>query len=286
MRKLLLKYIFQIEKRMKIEMDRMGDSSDLKKACEYALNSGGKRIRPILVLSVAESIGKGLDVMHSALSVEFFHTASLIADDLPSMDDEMQRRGKPSLHKAFNESTALLASYTLIAAGYEQIYKNSEVLVQILGENVSHKLCAKALSLVSKCAGLNGATHGQFLDLFPPDLSVETLKTVIYQKTVTLFEISFYLGWLFGGGDLTLLDSVKLCAYHLGMAFQIADDLNDLDHSNDQSNFAKALGIDLAIKTFEKHISSYESSLKELNIFTDQMHLFARLLKKSISQAI
>src|SRR5690606_14577106 len=126
--------------------------------------------------------------------------------------------------------TALLSSYTLIAAGYEQIYKNSKQLIDVLGESTSYKLCAKALSLVSQCAGLKGATHGQFLDLFPPDLSIETLRTIIYQKTVTLFEISFYLGWLFGGGEISLLDFVKSCAYHLGMAFQKADDLNDLDH--------------------------------------------------------
>src|SRR5579864_1711145 len=118
------KYKTKIESALEKEMAQMGEPSRLLQACQYALFSGGKRLRPILVLMVARALGNGLDAMPVALSVEFFHTASLIADDLPCMDNDDERRGRPSLHRAFEESVALLASYTLIASGYEGIYKN------------------------------------------------------------------------------------------------------------------------------------------------------------------
>lgn len=118
----------------------------------------GKRLRPILVLMIADALGLGADVMPAALSVEFFHTASLIADDLPCMDNDDLRRERPSLHKVFGESVAILASYALIAEGYGAIARN--------GQNcpASAVICLEA---VRRAAGIRGATHGQFLDLSP-----------------------------------------------------------------------------------------------------------------------
>ena len=206
-------------------IEKMGEKTPLRDACGYSLLSGGKRFRPALVLMIAEAIGN-CDVMPAARSVEFFHTASLIADDLPCMDNDSMRRGIPSLHKAFGESTAILASYTLIAAGYGGIYENAEKmrLCPQFAQSADQR-AVECLKSVTFCAGIQGATQGQFLDLFPPDSKVETLREIIYKKTVTLFEISFFLGWLFGGGDFSALPLLKKCAYHLGMAFQIADDL-------------------------------------------------------------
>ncbi|MGD2169388.1 MAG: polyprenyl synthetase family protein [Chlamydiota bacterium] len=270
----------KIDSAVNTAISNMGSDSKLRQACEYALNSGGKRFRPLLVLSVADALGNGYNVLDSALCIEFFHTASLIADDLPCMDDETKRRSKPTVHLVYGESVALLASYTLIAAAYEKIHTNAEQLKEVIGEDKAYKISAKALQLVSNLAGLNGATHGQFIDLFPPDNSLETLRKVIYQKTVTLFEISFYLGWLFGGGDTEKLPLVKTCAYHLGMAFQIADDLNDLDHPTDKSNFAKLLGIDLSVQELNEHLFQYEAHLKELGLNSPEMLFFAKALQK------
>src|SRR5690606_39252223 len=98
----------------------MGEKNKLRDACEYALMSGGKRFRPIITLLIAESLGSRSDVMQAALSIEYMHTASLIIDDLPCMDDDEFRRGKPCLHKVFGETTALLASYTLVNLAYEK----------------------------------------------------------------------------------------------------------------------------------------------------------------------
>jgi geranylgeranyl diphosphate synthase type II len=118
-------YRTQFDRELQLAVERMGDPSRLRDACAYALLNGGKRLRPALVCLVAESLGLGRDVLHAGLSVEYFHTASLIADDLPCMDNDDTRRNRPALHKAFEESTALLASYTLVAAGYGAIYDAS-----------------------------------------------------------------------------------------------------------------------------------------------------------------
>ena len=105
-----------------------GEKTKLRDACEYALTNGGKRFRPLIVILIAEALGNGLNVFEAALSVEFFHTASLVADDLPCMDNDDERRDKPSLHKVYGEAIALLASYALITAAFEKIYSNVSVM--------------------------------------------------------------------------------------------------------------------------------------------------------------
>lgn len=251
-----------VETELRGFIGRMGEKNRLRDACEYALMNGGKRLRPILVLMIAEALGFGRDVMPVALSVEFFHTASLIADDLPCMDNDDLRRNRPSLHKAFGESVAILASYALIAEGYGGICRNG-------GGDAKNttRLCLEA---ATRCAGIRGATNGQFLDLYPPDTSLQTIKKIIYQKTVTLFEISFVFGWLFGGGDHGCLERVQKCAYHLGMAFQMADDLlDDLQDAAQESpiNIAAACGQKKAAVLFEEEMRAFTASLKELGLW-------------------
>jgi geranylgeranyl diphosphate synthase, type II len=251
-------YEQRIEKGMKEAIEKMGEKSRLRDACEYALTSGGKRLRPILVLMIAEALGHGLDVLPVALGVEFFHTASLIADDLPCMDNDNFRRGIPSLHKQFGESVALLASYTLIAAGYGTIHENREILQKnhSFGSraNEAAVLCLEA---ATRCAGLQGATNGQFLDLYPPDQSLATLRKTMTQKTGTLFEIAFVFGWLFGGGDVKQLYTVRKAAHHLGLAFQMQDDLQD---------DAKTI---LSKMSFEEEMALLEVELRALNLYTE-----------------
>ena len=253
-------YRTRVEKALQLSVAQMGHKTVLRDAIEYSLLNGGKRLRPIIVLMIADALGLGLDVMPAALSVEFFHTASLIADDLPCMDNDDVRRSRPSLHKAFGENVAILASYALIAEGYGGIYRNSS-----LNPNADIAICLESATM---CAGINGATGGQFLDLHPPDFSLETIKKVIYQKTVTLFEISFVFGWIFGGGTKDALIQVKNCAYHLGMAFQIADDLLDDKEGCSAINIASSCGKQEAIRLFEEEMSSFIICLKQLGLWT------------------
>lgn len=270
-------YLVQIESALRQFIEEMGEKNELRDACEYALLNGGKRLRPLLVLLIAEALGGKEDVMAAALSVEFFHTASLIADDLPCMDNDDVRRSRPSLHKAFGEGVAILASYALIAEGYGGIYRNSAKRPEIA------TICLEA---ATRCAGINGATNGQFLDLYPPDSSLDTIKKIIYQKTVTLFEIAFVFGWLFGGGEVAKLSRVRKCAYHLGMAFQIADDLLDEDSKAESPlNIAKACGKERAFLLFEKEIESLASLLKELGLWNASFQKVVAWLKEYASPA-
>src|SRR5688572_22103732 len=107
-----------IEQKLRESIDQLGPKTTLRDACEYALFSGGKRFRPALVLMIANALGYEVDVLPAAMGIEFFHTASLIADDLPCMDNDDERRNKPTTHRLYGESTSLLATYALISAGY------------------------------------------------------------------------------------------------------------------------------------------------------------------------
>jgi geranylgeranyl diphosphate synthase, type II len=270
-------YKSRIESALHEYIEQMGEKSILRDACGYALTNGGKRLRPILVLMIAEILGDA-NVIPSALSVEFFHTASLIADDLPAMDNDAMRRGVPSLHVAYGETAALLASYTLMAAGYGGIHENGKKI----GDE---KRAMECLGYAVKCAGIQGATQGQFYDLFPPSLSLETIQDIIYKKTVTLFEISFLFGWIFGGGDLSKVPLLKKSAYHLGMAFQIGDDLEDSiqDAGHEKGlNIAAALGREKAFSYLEQEIQNFEKTLKELKLLTPHFQEVVRTLQKPL----
>jgi geranylgeranyl diphosphate synthase type II len=126
-----------------------------------------------------------------------------------------------------------------------------------------------ALQNAAYNTGMQGATGGQLLDLYPPDLSLSTLRRVVQMKTSSLFELSFVLGWLYGGGDLALLPDVKRAAAHYGLVFQIADDLEDLeqDKKNGRTvNFALALGKECAEKLLSEEQVTLCSCLKILGL--------------------
>ena len=264
-------------------LDLLGPKSPLRDACEYALSSGGKRVRPAIVFMISKALGFGADVTYAALTTEFFHTASLVADDLPSMDDDDERRNKPATHKVFGEAAALLTSYALISAGYMGIAKNG-VVFRDMGSSQFHEadhICSVVLENAAYNTGLHGATGGQFLDLVPPNLSLSTLKEIIHKKTISLFELSFVSGWLFGGGALEKLPLVKQAAYHFGMAFQIADDLNDQvqDQKNNRKiNMANVLGEEAAQKMFHEEHSAFLKMVDLIGLNTPEFQALASLL--------
>lgn len=283
MSKILGSYQQHVEKIIKDNIETLGSKTPLRDACEYALLNGGKRFRPALVFIIAKSLNHSIDVSQAALAIEYFHTASLIADDLPCMDNDDERRNKPSSHKVFGETIALLASYALIAAGYGCLTKNAVELKKSAIFDVNHgdRVCSLALENASYNTGIFGATGGQFLDIFPPELTLETMKDVIHKKTVSLFEISFVFGWLFGGGDIDLLDKIKKAALHFGMAFQIADDLDDViqDAANERKiNFAAVFGKKKAIEMFYDEIEKCSQALLELNVTIPELQNLSNLL--------
>jgi geranylgeranyl diphosphate synthase type II len=278
-------YIKSIEEKIRQEISNLGPKNSVRDACEYALLNGGKRFRPALALMIADALGYGMDVFQAALGIEYFHTASLIADDLPCMDNDDERRNKPSVHRIYGETTALLATYALISAGYACIAKNANS-IKLTPHPYAFKsdyLCVLALENAAYNTGLYGATGGQFLDLYPKDNSRDVLLDSIRKKTVTLFEISFVFGWLFGGGDPTRLNLVKQSAAHFGMAFQIADDIDDREQDliNSRSiNTANLFGVDLAEKMFHEELSSFYLTLAQLQLDGGDIKNLGLLLAK------
>ncbi|MBS0623634.1 MAG: polyprenyl synthetase family protein [Verrucomicrobia bacterium] len=242
-------YQKKIEQNISTFIDQWQGPAPLKEACAYSLQVGGKRFRPLLVYLVAQSLGDQ-DVSDVALAVELFHTASLIADDLPCMDNELLRRGKAALHNKFNEATALLATYALIASGYDCLQKNSKGLPpHVLG---------LAIASVAKNTGGGGATGGQYWDLFSPK---EHMEQMIAQKTGALFELSFVLGWLYGGGEVALLPWVEKAAYHFGMAFQIHDDILDMEQDAPERNYACCFGKQSAQQRVTRELEQFDQCL-------------------------
>lgn len=270
-------YQEKAEQALKSHYSLFGAPSPLQEACVYALSRAGKRFRPALVWMVAEALKSPIDVTEAALAVEYFHTSSLIADDLPCMDDDDERRGSPSTHRVFGEAVALLASYSLIAEGYAALAKNAAHLKQA-GIKSGEEILAQAILHASKTTGIDGASGGQFLDLQPPSEDYKTYEETVVKKTVSLFEISFILGWLFGLGDINKLDDVKKAAYHYGMAFQIADDFDDLKKDMSlgrKMNAALLLGKKEALQLFYMEIEKYKSGLKKLGIESAELLMLA-----------
>lgn len=273
----------RIEQEIAKSILSFGEKTKLRDACEYALTNGGKRFRPLIVILIAEALGNDLNVYESALSVEFFHTASLIADDLPCMDNDDERRDKPSTHKVYGEAIALLASYALITAGFEKIHRNAVAMRNAPApfSHFSDRACTIALESATHCSGILGATGGQFLDLFPPNHNLEMVKQIIYKKTVTLFEVSFVLGWVFGGGDVNRIEKVKKAAYHFGLAFQTADDLGDMHQDEKKQreiSIARLIGRDRALLLFDEEMRHLHKELSELGLLTPSFEKMCDIL--------
>lgn len=269
---LLEPYRLRVEEALTSSIESFGPPTRLREAVLYALQTAGKRFRPAIVLMVAQAIGKNEDALPAALAVEFFHTASLIADDLPCMDNDQMRRGTQTLHVAFDEATAILATYALISAGYDQIRinaKNSPEKGMLAFENVTHN------------TGIWGATGGQFNDLFLEAPTREAFLDLIDKKTGTLFEISFVLGWLFGGGEIEKLSLVKKTALHLGRAFQLSDDF--LDIGDGAQNVLTLLGREEAFSLFEHEMTHFKKCLQELCLESPELLSLLSLIEERVS---
>lgn len=285
---ILAPYKTQIEKKISQSIFEWGPHSHLREACEYALTTGGKRFRPALVLMIANAIGHQADVSYAALGVEFFHTASLVVDDLPCMDNDDERRNQPTVHKKFGESTALLTSYALIAAGYNCLAKNATILKQgslVFSHQADH-LAMLALENATHNTGILGLIGGQFLDLQASEMTLEKLKETVHKKTVTLFETSFVLGWLFGGGKPCHLPQVKKAAKHFGFAFQFADDINDMEQDKRNGrlvNLANLYGEVYAKQMFHEEIQQFNDALKDLKLESVDIQALIELLKSQIN---
>jgi len=198
----------------------------LKEAMQYSLMAGGKRLRPVLALATAEIFEKELqEVLAYACSIEMIHTYSLIHDDLPSMDNDDYRRGKLTNHKVFGEAMAILAGDALLNLAYENM------LTDALSSNNSRKL--KAMSIIAEYAGASGMIGGQVIDLASEGKSVDSdkLKAMHRLKTGALIKAPVESAAIICGANDNELKLLSSYAANLGLAFQIKDDILDVEGS-------------------------------------------------------
>ena len=203
-------------------------SHPLGDAIKYSLEAGGKRLRPMLLLSTAEYFGlHPQDIMPYACAVEYIHTYSLIHDDLPSMDDDDYRRGKPSNHKVYGEAIAILAGDGLLNRAMEII---SENLLSGRDDVVTLKNKLRAATEIFKASGSMGMIGGQAADMKSQGNHQDThlLHYIHSQKTTALIIASVKAGALLGNADDGELADFEKIASHIGFAFQITDDLLDI----------------------------------------------------------
>lgn len=217
----------------------------IHQAIHYACLNGGKRLRPLLVYSAGLSFNATLAALHpAAVAVELIHCYSLVHDDLPCMDDDDLRRGKPTCHKHFNEALAVLAGGAMQALAFDVIACSN------LDMNIKNRLT----KTLSQAAGANGMVLGQALDLAAENqkISLKDLNMIHDHKTGKLITASILMGGLIAQCDANTLDALAQIGDLIGRAFQIKDDLLDLQA--DTLTLGKRAGADLA-----KHKATYPS---------------------------
>ncbi|TMU88312.1 polyprenyl synthetase family protein [Bacillus sp. BHET2] len=259
--------------------------SILKEAMTYSLQAGGKRIRPILLLATIKAFNKnpmlGLNV---ASSLEMIHTYSLIHDDLPAMDDDDLRRGKPTNHKMFGEAMAILAGDGLLTYSFQIIAEDME-----LSSNMKIKLIA----LLAKCAGPQGMVGGQVADIEGENkqLSVKELENIHVHKTGKLLTFSVLAGGIISQATDEELGYLEQFAYHIGLAFQIQDDILDIegseemigkpvgsDESKHKSTYPRLLMIKGAKEKLHFHLDEALTSLNHLTVDSSLLSEIAQLI--------
>lgn len=209
-------------------------------AARYSLFAGGKRLRPILCLAAAEVVGGDIEpVLPAACALEMIHTYSLVHDDLPAMDNDDFRRGLPTNHKVFGEAIAVLAGDALLTEAFEYLALGA-------GSRVGAEKVLEVIRIAVKAAGDRGMIGGQVIDLECENRKVD-LATVEYMhvhKTGALLSASLEIGAILGGGDEVRIKTLKTYGHHVGLAFQITDDL--LDVEGDAALMGKTPGSDVA----------------------------------------
>jgi geranylgeranyl diphosphate synthase type II len=208
-------------------------------AMAYSLMAGGKRIRAIMTMAFCELCGgNAADAVPFAAAIEMIHAYSLIHDDLPCMDDDDMRRGKPSCHIAFGEANALLAGDGLLTLAFETMLDSANT------GNLPAKRVLDAAAVLAHAAGANGMVGGQVIDLENEGKPIpfELLQTLDRLKTGALIRASAVMGCVLAGADKEVIERAERYAAAVGLAFQIVDDI--LDVTADQQALGKPIGSD------------------------------------------
>lgn len=241
---------------------------EIVEAMSYSLMIGGKRIRPVLTLSIGEALGGSqAEIMPFAAAIEFIHTYSLIHDDLPAMDNDSMRRGKPTNHKVFGEAFAILAGDGLLNYAFETMLDAAENFG-------CRPKFIRAASLVAKASGARGMIGGQVIDIKSEgrSIDIDTLYEMHSKKTGALIEASCLIGGILSERE-DKLQNIAEYSKNLGFAFQIVDDI--LDYVGDSKKLGKSVGKDrengkstfislLGISESKKLASEYSYKAREI----------------------
>ena len=257
---------------------------------EYSLKAGGKRLRPILLIEACRALGGDVKKAYPfACAVEMIHTYSLIHDDLPAMDDDDLRRGKPTNHKVFGEGIAILAGDGLLNYAHE-------LMIKSIVEDVENKSLPRAAYEISNAAGVYGMIGGQCADLEgegkPVDL--KTLEFIHRHKTGALITAPLKAGAIIGGATKEQLESIEKYGEAIGLAFQITDDILDVvgdekslgkkvgsDEANEKSTYPSIYGLE---ESREMAREQLEKALKQLEAFNDEADFFRELAKHIVER--
>ncbi|MGX7244091.1 polyprenyl synthetase family protein [Enterococcus quebecensis] len=278
-----------IEKEMEDFINEYTANEQLKNAMMYSIRAGGKRFRPLLVLATICSFNKKPQVhdYQVGAALEMIHTYSLIHDDLPAMDDDDLRRGKPTNHKVFGEAHAILAGDGLLTAAFQllaisQIQQEQKVLL---------------IQLLSKAAGTQGMVAGQAGDLQGENqlLSLTELADIHEKKTGALIEFALLAGGILAQQPDEVVDLLGVFARHLGLAFQIKDDLLDATSSEEElgkqvgrdealnkSTYPGLLGLDGAKKALEEQLIFGTQTLEKIKQISSEFYI--ELLQELVEQ--
>lgn len=252
--------------------------STLYESMRYSLTAGGKRFRPVLHLETVRLLQGDIEkYIDSACALEYIHTYSLIHDDLPAIDNDDYRRGKPTNHKCFGEDIAILAGDALLNQAFEILFNKIE-----LDPSISNIRGAK---LIAENAGSKGLIAGQILDIQSgsEEIDPNTLLYIHQKKTGALIEAAILSAAYMMEATSEEIDALKKYALHLGIAFQIADDILDVtgsfevlgkpigsDAENQKSTFVTCYGVEESKKILEQNV---QEAIYALNIFSEKKFL-------------
>lgn len=285
----LKKYINKKSRLVNATLEQLLQNSQpdetISKAVKYSLMAGGKRIRPVLCLAASEAVGGNpKDALMAACAMEMVHTYSLIHDDLPAMDDDELRRGKPTCHVAFGEATAILAGDALLTMAFEILasvpFKNGNQAAKWL----------EVIRIIAIAAGSRGMVQGQMLDIAAEGslLNLGDLESMHRLKTGALIEASMQCGALLAEADQAQLGYLKTYARSIGLAFQVADDILNVegnpavmgkavgtDRLNKKSTYPSLLGLDASKQFAQKLIHQALQALEAFDNKADPLRALA-----------
>lgn len=270
-------------------LDGCDSNRELIKAMSYSLMAGGKRVRPVLGIAAAQACGKDfLPALPACCAIEMIHTYSLIHDDLPAMDDDDQRRGLPTCHKKFSEATAILAGDALLTHAFEILSSPAPVFECFPDFPTRLEL----VSHIARAAGTNGMIEGQMLDMQSYSLHKKDmlahLKHIHALKTGKMITVSVMAGAISVGTPKIVLEKLITYADNIGLAFQVADDILNIegdpqimgkaagsDILNDKITFPAIIGLDESKTYAKKLVASAIDAIADFDVNADPLRAIA-----------